>query len=314
MPEEATDTQTEDLSIEALFEQAEAEVESLATDTDVESDSPADETEAVQPDEQSVPSDETEDSEQVDSDDEFDFDIDEDEEESPDETPTVDLETKIEVKGHGEQTIAELRDGYMRQADYTRGKQTLKAEREQFEAEQTQAAKIMETLQDDPVGVAAYLAVETGLMTQEQLDKVRIADLRESVSVPKADEIQQMIDAKVQEQLESHPDIQEARLSKVRAAIESEFTAIGEEIGKPLSEKARTQIIEYANEHDLMDLRVAFNALSAEAARKAKAREAVKKTATERPKTRGGVTATPPAKPDSIAEAMDLALAEHGES
>ena len=66
--------------------------------------------------------------------------------------------------------------------------------------------------------------------------------------------------------------------------------------------------------HDLNDLTVAFDALTAESARKRRAREAVKNASGERPKTRGGKTAAPPEKPDSIEEALALAEAEHGAS
>lgn len=316
MSEEAQSTQTEDFSIEALFDKAEAEVASLATDTVADPDSPAGEAEAVGDDEQSDPEAEVvADPEQAESD-EFEFedigDTDDDGDDS--DTPTIDLSTKIEVKGHGEVPIEELRDGYMRQADYTRGKQALAAERETFAQEQEQAAKILATLQDDPVGVAAYLAVETGLLTEDQVDKIKMADLRKAVTVPKADEIQTMIDAKVEEALASHPEVQEAKAAKVRAAIDAEFNQISEEVGKPLSEKAKIRIIEYANEHDLIDLKVAFNALSSEQARKAKAREAVKNASGERPKTRGGDTSAPKTKVDSLEEALALAEAEHGAS
>ncbi len=308
-------TQVEDLTIEGLFEAAEAEAEGLATDADADPDSPAGEAE-VEADSEETPNEvEVDDIEQADGEvDEFDFDDVADVGEDDDSAPVLDLATTVEVKGHGEVSIEELRNGYMMQADYTRSKQALADEKTQFATEQEAAAKILESLQEDPVGMAAYLAVETGLLTADQVSDQRIADLRGTVKVPKVEEIQAEIDKKVEAAVAADPRVQEAQASAVRAAIDSEFKQIESSVGKPLSEKAKIQIIKYANEHDLVDLGVAFDALSASTARKAAKREKLRQTATERPKTRGGkVTETAPTV-ETFEDAFELALAQHDEA
>jgi hypothetical protein len=305
------DTQAVELTIEEVYAAAEAEVEGLATETDAEPDSPVGEAQAEAEEAERLNEGSESDPEQADEPvDEFDFEDvgDVEEEDAP---GALDLSTKVEVTGHGEVSIEELRNGYMMQADYTRSKQALKAEQEEWASKNEAAAKIMESLQDDPVGMAAYLAVETGLLTADQLDGKNIDHLRKLVTVPKAEELQAEIDRKVEERIAEDPRIQEAQASKVRAAIDAEFADIATDVGKPLSEKAKIEVIKYANEHDLIDLRVAFNALSAEAARRKARSEEVRKAATERPKTRGGKVVE--TKPDisNVEDAFELAMAQH---
>lgn len=302
-------TQVADLTMEAVFEAALAEAEGLASDADVDSDSPADETNVEVDFEQTAEDDSDVDTEQAE--DTFDFEEFEEEEVKPADAP-IDLNRTVPVEGHGEVSIEELRNGYMMQADYTRGKQALKAEREQFAREQEAAAKIMESLESDPVGLAAYLAVETGLLQEQDLQGKDVSALRERVKVPKAEEIEAEIQRKVEERLNEHPVVREARIQQVRNAIDAEFRQIEQSVGKPLSEKARIRVIEYAREHDLNDLTVAFDALSAAQARKREQSAKLKAAATQRPATRGDRTSAPQ-KADTVEDALALALALHGE-
>lgn len=311
MTTDATSTQTVELTLEEIFDQAEAEVEGLAPDTDVDPDSPAGETDADALDEDISDGDETADSEQADADvDQFDFDLEEVEDDTTD-TPT--LPETVEIEGVGEVPFTELRDGYLRQADYTRKTQALAEEKKAFAQQNEAATKIMENLRDDPVGVAAYLALETGLIKDSDLTETKVAALRDAVKVPKAEEVQAEIDRKVEEALANHPQIQSAKLKEVQAAINAEFAEIEDVVGKPLSEKAKTRIIKYANEHDLNDLRVAFDALSSVAARKRAARDNLKQAATERPGSRKPPRDVSERPVEDINDALEIALAIHGE-
>lgn len=305
-------TQAAELTIEDLYAIAEAEVSGLAISTDDESISPVDEPEAETveaEDINEVKEDEPEQAEEAV--DEFDFDIETDVEED---TPGgLDLSAKVPVTGHGEVSIEELRNGYMMQADYTRSKQALVAEKQAWVTQNEAAAKIMDSLQNDPVGMAAYLAVETGLLNESDLDGKNIDALRDVVKVPKAEEVEAEIQRRVDEAVKADPRIVEAQASAVRAAIDSEFAAIESSIGQPLSEKAKIEVIRYANEHDLNDLGVAFDALSAGAARTRAKREALKATATERPKVRGGDTAGKPRRANTVEEALEFAMEAHDE-
>ena len=311
MTTEAVGTQSENLTIEALFEAAEAEVEGLALKTDVEPNSPVGDTEVDDAVEQSAEDVEVSEDEQADADvDLFEFEaLEEDEELEPAEAPSY-PET-VEIDGV-EVPFEELRNGYLRQSDYTKKTQAVAEERKVWEQEQAQAVKILESLRDDPVGVAAYLAIETGLLTEDQVNKLEIANLRDAVKVPKAEEAQAEIDRRVEEAVAQHPKVREAQKRMVLDAIDSEFREIETTVGKPLSESAKKQIINYATQHDLMDLRVAFDALSAAMARKQASRDQVKRASTERPKTRGAL-ATATTEVASLEEAFALAQAEHGE-
>ena len=311
MPDETTSTQAQDLTIEALFANAEAEVEGLATDTDAESLSPEDNADALVVDEQSDDDDEGLDDEQaVETEDEFSFDVEDDDSNTAGDV----LPETVEVPGHGEVPFGELRDGYLRQSDYTKKTQELAAERKAFADEQAAAAKIMDSLSDDPVGVAAYLAVQTGLLTEDQLNGKLIADLRDTVKIPKASELEAEIAKRVEEAVSEHPRVKEAQAKAVQAEIDGEFEDIAKVVGKPLSEKARTQVMDYAYKHDIMDLRVAFDALSASAARKRASRTTLEAASTERPKTRGSALEGKPKAIDTIEDSFAQALSEHGES
>lgn len=307
MTEEST--QNAELTLEAVFDAALAEDSGLATAPDTDSISPVDEVDAEDSDEQTEPSDDEASSEQAD--DTFDFEDIEEDEVEPAESP-IDLNAKVEVEGHGELTIEQLRNGYMMQADYTRSKQALKAERDAWAQEQETAVRIIESLQEDPVGLAAYLAVETGLLTEQDLQGRNVDNLREQVRIPKREEMEAEIERQVAERLQSHPEIQQAKVQAVRAEIEREFQQIEQSVGKPLSEKARIKVIEYAAAHNLDDLTVAFDALSAASARKRAQSAKLKAAAPDRPGTRGP-TEDKPAKAETIEDALALALALHGE-
>lgn len=301
MTEEST--QTADLTVESAFEAAFAEVEGLATDTDTDTVSPAVEVDAKESPEQAEETVEEVDSEQADDT----FDFEEIEEEEVVESEALDLTRTVEVEGHGEVTIEALRNGFMMQADYTRSKQALKAEREAFEQEQESAAKLLTSLQNDPVGLAAYLAVEAGLLTESDLEGRDVTALREAVKIPKAEDIERMVEERVKE----HPELQAAKAQAVRAAIDAEFLQIENTVGKPLSESAKMKIVDYAVKHDLNDLTVAFDALSAANSRRKAESAKLKNAAPERPGTRSE-TPEVPAEAESLEDAFALALAQHG--
>lgn len=76
---------------------------------------------------------------------------------------------QVEVTVNGETfkvPLAELRNGYMRQADYTRKTQALAAD-----AEVVRWAKVLrENIQTNPVGVVQYMAEQLGLVVSEPND------------------------------------------------------------------------------------------------------------------------------------------------
>ena len=97
-------------------------------------------------------------------------------EESEDEETEETAGDKHVVKVDGETfevTLDELKAGYQRQADYTREKQALKKEFEQFEATQVEFSETIEAIQqldeaweENPVGVLAQFAANTQNPTQ----------------------------------------------------------------------------------------------------------------------------------------------------
>jgi hypothetical protein len=107
------------------------------------------------------------------------------------------LEDTVEVNGT-EVSLKELRDGYLRQSDYTRKTQEVADVRKQAEW----AARFQEMLRNDPVGTLRDMAVELRLISKDQPDfdpddvdpnAVEIAGLR--------DEVQQLQLRRVEEEI-----------------------------------------------------------------------------------------------------------------
>ncbi len=246
----------------------------------------------------------------------FDFDDDESDKEKAKSSekivvPSLDAE-EFEVPGIDRKlSLRELASGYMRQEDYTRKTQELADLRRQAEQApkdmEEGAANLWQSLKDDPVGTAAWLAVRAGLIDSEDAP----AKLREveKLALRSEADIQAEVERRVQEAVKSDPRIQEATLAQYERAISSQFSEIEKQIGQPLSEKARIKTLDFASANGIPNLVIAFNALRGA---NPKAEHGKVPAAPERPKLKPRDAGKPLPPADSFEEAAARALADLG--
>ena len=211
----------------------------------------------------------------------FDFD---DAPEASEESNTFDPKRELfTIEGFDEPvSLEELAKGYLRQSDYTRKTQELAALRKQAEESVRNvgegAATLWESLKDDPVGTAAYLAVRAGLIDEKAVS----ARLKEVQGIRLVDEatLQSLVQERLDSAVQSDPRVQQAQANRVQAQIDGQFAAIESDIGRPLSERARIRTLQFATEHGIADLRVAFAALRGQSQPK---REVKASSSPERP-------------------------------
>lgn len=164
----------------------------------------------------------------------------------------------------GSITLRELRDGYLRQADYTRGKQALAEQRKQFEATSGEALRFWEALTKDAEGVVRSLAMQAGLIPEDgHTPKMDLSPLRT------AEQVEAEVERRVAERLEQHPEVVAAREREAIAAVESEFTRIETALGITLGPRSREVILREAQRRQTVDLELVASHLMAAQQRRA---------------------------------------------
>ena len=222
----------------------------------------------------------------------------------------IDWDATVELPGENEPvSLSEMRDGYLRQADYTRKTQALAAERRQFEEEHDQAVKLHRALIEDPPGTAAFLAVQTGVVKEQDVaDKVR--DLQGVWQKPPSrEEIEAELEQRVAKAVEDHPAVVEARRQAMLASIEQDFARIEQKHSIRLTVKDRQAILRKAVESGTSDLELVTESMLRRLDRIRQEREQAREAASPRPGVRGPSSDTP-AKVESIEDAFALAEAE----
>ena len=216
--------------------------------------------------------------------------------------PAVDLASQTHVVPGVDQpvTTQELKDGYLRQRDYTRKTQEVAAAAKQNE----QAIKFWKALETDPMGVARTLAEHAGLVAKGAAPQVAVdvSPLRTT------EQVQAEIDRKVAEVVASHPAVLEAQAAKAFAWVEGQFSNLEKLAGQPLSRKDRSTILKVAAQKGITDLEVVFNALVAERSRRQSATNGLKDVAPARATSRA-VTQEVKTPADSFDEAVERAKA-----
>jgi hypothetical protein len=241
--------------------------------------------------------------------DEFDFDADEPAGETEKES-TSDLnldEPRFEVNG-AKRSVKELMLGYQRMEDYTKKTQEVAQMRADLEAAgavtDKGSADLWRALKEDPAGTVAYLAVQVGLLDEGEAGS-RISSVK-SVKVRSDADIEAEVQAKLAEAVKSHPDVQAAMADRVRMGIDRSFAAIEQKIQKPLSEKAKIKVMQFAVDHQLADLELAFDALSARVTGSTKSVKAVQ----PQKRTVSGGQAPEPIVVNSFDDAVAAAYAQ----
>lgn len=201
-----------------------------------------------------------------------DLELDEDEVVTDDDTPEPELHT---LPGIDEPvTTEELRNGYLRQSDYTRKTQEVAAEKARLE----KAESFYKALTEHPGELAKQLAIAAGLI-EEGAQPVKVVDL----PFRSEEDIQAEVDQKVAQALNEHPEVQKAQDVLIQQWIDAEFAELEQEFGKPLGQKSRRLILETADRSNTNDLKLVARALVQKQQDQARKRGDLKKTAPAKP-------------------------------
>lgn len=247
-----------------------------------------------------------------DSDAEVEDSVEEDEDSSEDETESSDGET-FQVKVNGEVldvTLEELKSGYQRQADYTREKQALKKEIEEFESAREELEAAFESVQsledaweENPITVLAQFAANTDnpthavalLIKELAADNLLDRDFLEMFGVSSDVQRQWAAEARGEraQREERHAgsarerELAEAQeqleIQRMIAEYDRQIDEIIEDNGFEFTVKQRNafrqELAKYAAENELTNLKAAYKAFRFEEdqARKEAAAKAAKK-------------------------------------
>jgi hypothetical protein len=171
----------------------------------------------------------------------------------------------VEVDGFDNPvSTQELVDGYLRQADYTRKTQALADDRGSFDKDNETAIMLLQKLRDNPAETVAALAIEAGLLTQEQLP-ADLAVRDAAIKFPSQEDIDAQVQDRVNAGLADHPDVISANEMLLRQQIDTEFTVIEGQIGQTLSDSDRNAVLAKAVEIGTTRLDAAFATLMHEA-------------------------------------------------
>jgi hypothetical protein len=230
-------------------------------------------------------------------------DADEDSEEAEDENESADEGETFSVKVNGEVlevTLNELKSGYQRQADYTREKQALKKEIEEFEEVKetlTEAYDGMQSLEDawedNPITVLAQFASNTENPTYavalliKELAPVLDRDFLETFGITPEMQRQWAQETqvnRVQQQERVSGNRREQELAEAQEELEvqraiaeydRQIDEILDENGLDFTVKQRTafrqELATYAAENELTNLKAAYKAFKYEETQKKKA-------------------------------------------
>ncbi len=289
-----------------------AELEAEAAESETPADQPSDGPEAegaedqakVEADEQSEESTESATQpEDTDEEDEIFADLITEEDVQEQAAPDLDSMT-FDIPGEDEpKTLQELKEGYMRNADYTQKRQADAAKAQEHE----QAIKLYEALTGDNAMAAVHrLAVDAGLIQQGQ-QPIADPDLSPFKTT---DAVEAEIAKRVEAEVAKHPVVLEAQRVQVQKWMDDSFTSIEEKHSITLGPKSRREILLRASKAGTNDLEMVTQALLAE--KQARASDAEDLRAAAPGRSSGRTTRTAPEEPDSLEEAFALAEVSHG--
>lgn len=154
----------------------------------------------------------------------------------------------------GEQTIRlqDLRDGYMKGADYTQKTQALSEDRKRLE----QAEAFMKAYTEDPAEFARAIAEETGWL---QPGARPVKDI-EGVRLPTDEDFDAEVERRLQAKVEGLPEVQEGRAAAALREINQTFDGIGTKHGVEIPKEVRRSIMQEAHDRGITDLELVFEA------------------------------------------------------
>lgn len=196
-----------------------------------------------------------------------------------DEQPAGD---SFEVTVRGETfkvSLDELRNGYMRHSDYTRGKQEI-ADRER-EAER--ALSIVRLLEERPVETIRKLYQQISRGESLTVEGTPVKDVQAEVAKPT--DIEELVEARVKSILESDPRLKAIEQEKQFAEVEQIFSEIEGMYEVSLTNDDKQLVLEKAIEMGTTDLKFVFGGLMHKAQQAKLAKANVKRAATAKPQS-----------------------------
>lgn len=171
-------------------------------------------------------------------------------------------------------SLDQLKDGYLRQADYTRKTQELAAQRK----EQERAISFWEAFTQHPKQVVVQLAKEAGLDVGDN-------PVEKMVDMPfmSEEDLQARIDSEVEKHLADHPDIKAAQAQQASQWVTQEFSRIEQLLSITLGPESRTKVATRAYKAGTDDLEMVTRAMLAEAKERQARTQALKDSAPKRP-------------------------------
>lgn len=200
-------------------------------------------------------------------------------------------------------SLQELKDGYLRQDDYTRKTQETARTREEYD----QAIRLYEALTgENAMSAVRRLAVDAGLIQegQEPIAEAELSPLRT------AEQVEAEIQRRVEQAVSQDPRVLKAQEVEVRQWMEDSFSALEEKYEVTLGPKSRRAILQRAQKAGTNDLDLVFNSLMAQKQKRAAAADELKAAAPSR--STGRSTKQAPDEPASIEEAWAIAEVSHG--
>lgn len=196
-------------------------------------------------------------------------------------------------------SLEELKDGYLRQADYTRKTQELAAQRKDAE----QAMRFWEVFTSRPQDVARQLAVEAGLIEAD-------AQAVKAVELPFMSEegIESEVEKRLQAQLAEHPLLQQVQETAADQWIDSEFARIETAYEVQLGPESRQKVLRRAAAQETDNLELVFQAMLYEQQRKQASQEALKKSSPSKPGRKVTGDDTEIEEPDPDADPFEAAV------
>lgn len=194
----------------------------------------------------------------------------------------------------------QLKDGYLRQADYTRKTQELAAQRQAHE----KAISFWDTFTQHPKEVVLQLAKEAGL-------DVGDATVAKMVDMPFASEadIQARVDQEVERRLQDDPRVLQAEQIETERWLTDSFSEIEKTLSIKLGPESRRKVILRAYNAGTDDLMMVTQAMLAEVETKKARTQQLAKASPQRPSGAPNVESnTEPA--GSFNEAVEMAKAE----
>jgi hypothetical protein len=196
--------------------------------------------------------------------------------------------------------LQELRDGYLRQGDYTKKTQELAEQRRLI----GDAHDLYERLQADPLSVFNALGVKLGALDAS----TPVAPVEGMPKFMTETEIQAEVDRRLEEAVAVHPQVRNAAATTAMSAIDSAFAGIERDFEVKLTPEHRVAVMQRAVDAGTSDLRLVFEATLARAGRSNRVAAAAQPRSTSTPPANVIAAETP--KPASLTLSEALVAAE----